>query len=142
MIHDVWGHATVLEVVRALAAYVGVVLNLWGLFDAIADRRWLREVGLNGRREAVARWHVIMNGGLAFVQVAFAWAGTVALVTPTAHYTDYVAARVSAQVLYTVAEPVLVWIAVEARLYRMRLLASRSISKTRQAGADLIEEEA
>jgi hypothetical protein len=131
---DVVFHATALELLWTGVTLVGVVVNLWGLVDAVADRRWLRSSGLNGRRETVARWHVVLNAGLTWVQAAFLVAGVTACFTRSSTGPTHVA-RVVVQVLFLSAEPVLVLVAIEAHRYRRRLLATRSLATAHRSAA-------
>lgn len=120
-------HATSVEILWTLATCVGVSANLWGLADALADRRWLTSSGLNGRRETVARWHVLLNAGLSWVQVAFLAAGITACLTTSPATGPTHIARVGIQLLFLSAEPVLVVVALQAHRYRHRLLATRAL---------------
>lgn len=122
------GNATVVEIVWTATTLVGFVVNAWGLVDAIADKLWLHDSGLNGRRAIVARWHVVLNIGLAYVQTAFLAAGVLAMLTPSAPNAGIREARVALQLMFLTAEPVLVYVAIQARRYRGRLLATRRTS--------------
>lgn len=128
MIADVVRNASAVELTWVCVTIVGVVANAWGLGDAIADLRWLRRSGLNGRRETVAKWHVQLNTALTWVQLVFLTAGVRAgltrnTTTGSTHFTG-----VLVQLLFLSAEPVLVYVALEAHRYRQRLLATRSFA--------------
>lgn len=119
-------HATGLELVWTGATAVGVVANAWGFFDAVADRRWLRGSGLNGRRKTVADWHVHFNFCLTWVQLAFLVGGITACLTKSPPSGPTHVARVIVQLMFLSAEPVLVWVAVGGHFYRAKLLGTRS----------------
>lgn len=123
-------HATIIEIIWTLVTLIGVVANAWGCFDAIADKRWLKRVGLNGRRKTVARWHVMLNGALTWVQLAFLTAGVTACFSENTATGNTRVARIIVQLLFLSSEPVLVFIAVAAHRYRARLLAGRVLGAT------------
>jgi hypothetical protein len=136
------GTATPLEIVWTACTIAGLMVNSWGLLDAIADRSWLRDSGLNGRRELVARWHVMLNLALTYIQAAFLAGGVLALTSPEAATSGQRNARTAIQLIFLTVEPVLVALAIEARRYRGRLLATRRLTLARGAAADLDDDDA
>lgn len=119
------GNASTIEILWTTVTLVGLIANVVGVADAWADKRYLERAGLNGRRELVARWHVTLNIGLAYVQAAFLFAGILAMASPPAHDHTILVLRTALQLMFLTSEPVLVYLAIAAHRYRSRLLASR-----------------
>lgn len=119
------GTASWIEIAWTAGTIIGLLANAWGLGDAIADKSFLRNAGLNGRRAVVARWHVELNAGLLYVQLAFLVAGITAMLTPPAPTNSRQIARSVTELMLLSAEPVLVGLAIQAHRYRGRVLATR-----------------
>lgn len=133
--------ATPIAITWTACTIIGLAANAWGFLDAYADRRWLIDSGLNGRRMIVASWHVTLNAALFYVQCAFLAGGIVAVEWPSQSTGGARIARMFVQLMFLTAEPVLVALAIEARRYRGRLLASRSMKSIEKFGAEADLEE-
>lgn len=119
-------HAYPNEMLQLVISLLALIVNVWGLWDAIAGYRLLLKEGINGMRKVVAFTFLFQESMLFSLQIIFVTIGIMGVVFPPPGLPEIVSLNIIQRIrayryLYLTGSLILAASTLQARYARHRL---------------------